>query len=262
MKKLLLASLALIPCFTGCSPIPTNDTPGSSGRAAFAYTGESLFGTPIDRPMMPGASTTIAVRPVGALPPVTARSSDPSVLTVTGSSRSCITSVVTRTPMSVSESSTSITLALDQSCPAGTSEVGTLTVDAVAPGTATLILTLADGSVFDSVPVAVAPPARLAIRCGSDSEADPLRVPVGGTCRLEPTVFDASGAALLGGYVSVSLDDPSIAEMSTLLSPHVSSIGIESHEFFGTNLVGLVAGDTRAVVSLGSLKIIVPVQVR
>jgi hypothetical protein len=220
-----------------------NDTEGTAGRLRFAYWSSCVFGCVLDHAMMSGTSEDIDVTPEpgGDLPGVTATTDDPSVASVEGGWRNCVTSTGDGTLYEQGDLKTPCTASLD---------TGAITVAAHSPGATVLRVLRLDGSLLDSVALEVAAAAKVGLECNSSTIVLSIGMTVDQTCGLTPVAFDANDTPLQAtqGIVVTSLD-PSVALLNGLQSGSTQQLVAES------------VGHTLLVATSGALGVRIPVNV-
>jgi hypothetical protein len=225
MRFLLLGSLIL----TACSFQLGSSTSGEDGHAKFEYA-SCFFGCSVDQAMMTGTAESIRVTSSVDIPPVTARSTDSSVVSVGEATRECCL-----------PKGSCRTLVSTEACASG--ETATLTVHVVAnaPGSAELVLDH-EGAVFDAVALTVAQPESLVISCNGTAA---ITLAKDGDCGLAWTAKDAHGATLMASTgVMMTTSDPTVADFSSGLLGTKSSTVTATQGLFGTSLVAHSAGVT------------------
>ena len=230
MRALLFCSLILTACTLGTS------TNGDSGKAKFEY-GSCLFGCEVGQAMMTGTAETIRVT-ASSIPPVTARSTDESVLAVGDATRECC-----------APNASCRTVTSNTACNEG--ESVTLDVPVVAKGTGSAELVLdQDGTPFDSVMMKVAAPASLVLSCGNPGS---IALHVGDLCGLSWVARDSSGDALMATTgVTVTTSDVTVASLSTgLLSSNESTITATQQLFFSSAVTARASGTATISANAG-----------
>jgi hypothetical protein len=212
-RIILLASLMALA--TGCSLGEV--THGEKGNATFSYT-MCLSDCGLDESMMHGTREGITVH-AQTIPALTITSSAPDVVTVQNATptRQCCSSTFG------TESCHDMTT---DTCAAN--EQISLVVDVVASaaGSAELVLTRGDGTVFDQVALSVAEPASIEIDGVKDNK---LEISRGANLMAGWKARDAQGNELMAtSGVQLSTSDASVVDFqSTMFSSHTSTVDAE-----------------------------------
>jgi hypothetical protein len=235
----LAACIALAPLTGGCALHFGTSTSGSQNNVTFADT-QCLFGCSVDQPMMLGTEESLTVRSSNEIPAVTIVSSDPSVLSVTDSSRSCCDA----------NSENCSTVETWAPCPAG-QKTTTLNVDLKtnAVGRADLVLHRADATLYDSVSIEVARAVTLDLSCANHPA--PTSLSLGQSCAIGWTAKDSQGRELLASSgVDLESSDGHVVGFEELFgAPTNSTQGTQG--LLGTSLVAVGPGDATISASAG-----------
>jgi hypothetical protein len=178
-----LALIAAVALTSACSF--STSTSGEDNHASFSYDA-CLFGCATTQAMMVGTEESIGVS--GSIPPVAVLSSDPSVVAIGQESRTCCRA---------NDSSSCQTLAPTDACAPDMTARLSISVSALAAGTAKLRLVQSDGTTFDDVTLTVAEPVGLAVTCSSDGNNAPMPSTVTQSCFLGWTATDKGGNPLI-----------------------------------------------------------------
>ena len=223
---------------SACSTQLGESTSGELGRVDFSYGASCFFGCSMDRPVLIGADERVDVTGDGDAPGVSAKSTDPGVVTFK-LRRSCACG------KSSGSSAEGMSTDAQGNCPASYTKTCDNAVDmqTVAAGDAKLELYDAGGQLIDRVGVHVRPAKSLRFeqqQSGSDqgTPIDQLEVPAGGTATLSAKLFDADGQPLIARHaVTWTSQDPGVA-------------GFPSYSFFKTSPVDDTATDQSDWISV------------
>jgi len=218
LGSILFCSLSTMACTVISNPV---GTPGELGNATFEYT-LCVLDCGLDHAMMHGTEESIGAT-AKTMPAVTVTSTAPGVVTV-------INATPTRTCCSSSAMGSSCrSIQATESCNAN--ETTGIAIDAIAaaPGSAEIVLTAGDGTVFDRIAVGVADPASLEFSTYSSG------LSIGTSYGAAWTARDESGAKLMStSGVHLVTSDASVVDFKrTLLSSNSSSVDAED-VLFGT----------------------------
>lgn len=232
MRQILVGSILWASSSTmGCTLLHDNPlvTRGELGKADFVYAG-CLFDCSLDQAMMHGTEESISVSATG-MPAITVMSTSPSVVSVKDAApmRSCC-------PVKANGQSCRPIQPTDSCNADETANIG-IGVVASSPGSAELVLTQTDGTVFDRVAIAVAEPASLELGMGTSYS-------VGTSYAVSWTARDGKGAKLMStSGVHMVTSDASVVDFKrTFLSSNSSSVDAEDI-IFGTTMEPHAHGD-------------------
>ncbi len=231
-------SLAALVAATGCSV----HTTGDDGKAQFQYyTGNGcLLGCDTSHALMTGTSESLSVTdvPTGA----TLVSTSPAVVRV---------GVASATYQC--NSSTSSTSSTTPSCPPGSTLQTSLatTIAALQVGSTDIQVLNRDGSLYDTVTVGVAAPARVQVVDSSNKPLTSLTVARGAIVDVSAIAFDAQGDQLQASSgFSFQSKDTSIADTQngdfSFLSPAIPIHG----DAAGATTVTVSAGGATATLAV------------
>ena len=249
MVKLGWALLLVLGCST--------QTSGQDNRATFSYNA-CLVGCPTTKAMMVGTQEAIGVSPSDnthsvAIPPVSVVSSAPNVISVGAVSRTCCagggSGACTTQPADVACTDPNASASL------------TLTVNALAAGSATISLQTDDGSTFDDVVLEASEPVGLAVTCDNNKPSGTMAK--GQSCTLGWSATDASGNALQSTTgVTFASSDANVVAFQSLLGQPTASAQASQAILAGTSLVAEGSGDAVVTASARSAKTAVPIHVQ
>ncbi|HTR53955.1 MAG TPA: hypothetical protein VMJ10_24840 [Kofleriaceae bacterium] len=223
---------------TACTS-DADQTDGELGHAGFSYIGEGcqVIGCPTSRAIMLGSTELISVvAKSGSVPVVTAQVSDASILSATVSGRECCTS--TKDGGTCRYGDPMLECASDEVA----SE--TVSVSAIAAGTAQLQLIVADGSTFDSLELSVAAPDQLTVSCREENQPDVTSMAAGTSCMMRWNAVDGRGKQLQASTgVTVSVEPLSVAGLEpSLAAPLVAMTAGDQGSLLGTSLDAVASG--------------------
>ena len=223
----------------GCSAPPTQ-TVGLEGNASFSFLGRAPS-APTTKPMMVGTQETIAITGVmSTLPAVSAVSSAPTVVSI--AQVGCCNGVC-------DPSST-------DACPA-TTAVDVL-VNALAAGSATLMVLRGDGTTFDEVNLSVAEPTSLDVLCApfGETNSDPPTFSTTGSPEPIPASMTMGSACALTWTASDTTGDDLMASTGvTFTSSDAAVVAFEPIDLFSVQPATL--GMLEATQALGNVDLLV-----
>lgn len=274
MNRALSALMLSILTLAGCSsepardpinvPLPNPGALGTEGRVHFNYVPSMECppdGCSSMKAMMVGTSEVIDIEEQVQSGDIVVTAEDPAVLGVSFEH----TEICCRVLRDTSEGGC-VSIDVGAECAGDRSHTYNIQVDALSAGQTKLLLKhAADGSLFDSVPLRVAPPATLTLSCEkSDGSAvevlSSLSVSSSAPCDLLAKASDADGASLQASFGFV------IATVNTKIArvdPRFISGGPPRAVNSADATVSAVApGATQLTVSAGDLKTTIDLTVK
>jgi hypothetical protein len=245
----VVSCLIVLPLAAGCSIKLGDTTDGQSGKATFAYEGQScFFGCAVERSIMVGSSEPISIKGKdGSLPAVSIEVENTEIARVTDTSHSCCTKT---------QNSEACTTASDETpCQSGQERTSSLRLQALHPGSTKLVLRR-DGDVYDQIPISVASPARIEVKtAGSPDGASSIVLQIGHMYGVSARAFGADGQELQAttGFQG-GIDDLKVAGFADLFSKPSATASI-SNELFATEVVAIGPGSTKLVVGAGDARV-------